>query len=68
MKIIEANGGSPPLTFSMFNHVTSALGKPERPLEDVDLSSTKLVKGLDKELAEKIQLFEGNIVTRCDQV
>ena len=36
-KIIEANGGSPPLSYSEFCHVAKSLGPPERPLPDVDL-------------------------------
>ena len=30
LEIIEANGGTPPLTYTHFCHVTSALGPPPR--------------------------------------
>ena len=38
-EIIALNGGSPPVTFAMFNHVVSSIGLPPRPSPDVDLSS-----------------------------
>ena len=42
-EIISLNGGSPPVTFAMFNHVVSSIGLPPRPLPDVDMSSVNLV-------------------------
>ncbi|KAJ8315828.1 hypothetical protein KUTeg_007978 [Tegillarca granosa] len=38
-EIIEKNGGTPPLTFGLFNLVTSTIGEPPKPVEDVDFSS-----------------------------
>ena len=38
-EIIQLNGGLPPVTFAMFNHVVSTIGLPPRPLPDVDLAS-----------------------------
>ncbi|XP_051764190.1 cryptochrome circadian regulator 4 [Ctenopharyngodon idella] len=34
-RIIQANGGSPPLTYKKFLHVLSVLGEPEKPARDV---------------------------------
>lgn len=34
-RIIQANGGSPPLTYKKFLHVLSILGEPEKPARDV---------------------------------
>lgn len=34
-RIIQANGGSPPLTYKKFLHVLSVLGEPEKPCRDV---------------------------------
>ncbi|CAH0392405.1 unnamed protein product [Bemisia tabaci] len=33
-EIIDTNGGSPPLTYSMFLHTVSVIGPPPRPVED----------------------------------
>jgi deoxyribodipyrimidine photolyase len=41
-EVIDLNGGSPPITFSMFNHVVSSIGLPQRPLPDVDLPTIAL--------------------------
>lgn len=41
-EIIENNGGSPPLTFSLFNLVTSTIGPPPRPVEDPDFTDISL--------------------------
>lgn len=41
-RIIENNGGSPPLTFSLFNLVTSTIGPPPRPVEDPDFTDISL--------------------------
>ena len=43
LEIIEANGGSPPLTYSQFCHVTDGIGEPKRPYDDVDLSTIQFV-------------------------
>ena len=37
LEIIEANGGTPPLTYSHFCHVIKTVGLPRRPLPDADL-------------------------------
>ena len=44
LEIIEANGGTPPLTFSQFCHVTTTVGLPKRPLPDVDMRKVKFLK------------------------
>jgi len=44
LEIIEANGGSPPLTYSQFCHVTRGIGPPKRPIDDVDLDDTDFVE------------------------
>lgn len=41
-RIIENNGGSPPLTFSLFDLVTSTIGPPPRPVEDPDFTDISL--------------------------
>ena len=43
-KIIEANGGSPPLSYSQFCHVAKSIGPPERPLPDVDLRNISFLQ------------------------
>jgi len=44
LEIIEANGGSPPLTYGQFCHVTKALGPPRRPLPDANLKKVEFVE------------------------
>ena len=44
LEIIETNGGSPPLTYSQFCHVTRAVGPPRRPLPDTDLTGVEWVE------------------------
>ena len=46
-EVISLNGGQPPVTFAMFNHVISSIGLPPRPLTDVDLSMVTLAKVTD---------------------
>ncbi len=41
-EVIKMNGGTPPVTFSMFNHVVSSIGLPPRPLPTVDLTKVKM--------------------------
>ena len=43
LEIIEANGGFPPLTYAQFCHISKAVGKPQKPRPDVDLSKVELV-------------------------
>lgn len=38
-RIIDKNGGTPPLTFMLFNLVANTIGDPPKPTEDVDFSS-----------------------------
>ncbi len=62
------NGGTPPLTFSMFNHVVQAIGDPDRPLDDVDLSNVKLVPEegfLSKETITDMKLCQGQLAVVC---
>ena len=44
LELIEANGGTPPLTYAQFCHVTRGVNKPPRPLEDVDLQNLNFVE------------------------
>ncbi|KAL8561485.1 hypothetical protein ACOMHN_011167 [Nucella lapillus] len=43
--IIDANGGSPPLTYEMFCQVTRIVGQPPQPCPDPDFSSVSLPEG-----------------------
>lgn len=38
---MENNGGSPPLTYSLFNQVASAVGDPPKPEGDPDWTKVK---------------------------
>ncbi|XP_070532664.1 cryptochrome-1-like [Ptychodera flava] len=40
--VINQNGGSPPVTYMIFRHVTDGLGPPDKPVNDPDFSSVKL--------------------------
>ncbi|XP_063234369.1 cryptochrome-1 [Bacillus rossius redtenbacheri] len=42
--VIKTNGGVPPLTYQMFLHTTSVIGKPPRPVEDPVWNSVKFGK------------------------
>ena len=44
LEIIEANGGSPPLTYTQFCHVTTAIGAPERPVPDLDFTDVEFAE------------------------
>ena len=44
LEIIETNGGSPPLTYGHFCHVTKAIGPPRRPVPDVDLKDVEFIE------------------------
>jgi len=44
LEIIETNGGSPPLTYGHFCHVTKAIGPPRRPVSDVDLKDVEFIE------------------------
>eukprot|EP00092_Neocalanus_flemingeri_P026117 GFUD01028305.1.p1 GENE.GFUD01028305.1~~GFUD01028305.1.p1 ORF type:complete len:538 (+),score=140.55 GFUD01028305.1:90-1703(+) len=44
LEIIEANGGSPPLTYSQFCQVTDGIGQPRRPVADAQLTDVKFVE------------------------
>ena len=37
-QVVAANGGTPPVTFNIFMHLTDCIGAPPRPAPDVDLS------------------------------
>ena len=43
LEIIEAHGGTPPLTYSHFCEVAQAVGPPARPLPEVDLTDVAFV-------------------------
>jgi len=38
LDVIEANGVTPPLTYTMFTYVTQGLGDPDRPVPDINLA------------------------------
>ncbi|CAG0887483.1 unnamed protein product [Darwinula stevensoni] len=40
-EVVDMNGGVPPLTYTMFLQVTSAIGEPPHPEERLDFSSVK---------------------------
>ena len=42
-RVIENNGGSPPLTYMLFNQVTKAMGDPPRPVDDPDFTGVNMV-------------------------
>jgi len=44
LEVIEANGGTPPLTYSQFCHVTQGLGPPKRPVSKVELEDVEFVE------------------------
>ena len=44
LEIIEANGGSPPLTYSQFCHVTKGIGPPKKPVPDANLKGVQFVE------------------------
>ena len=41
-KILEVNGGKPPVTFSIFSHLIECMDLPPRPLPNVDLAQVNL--------------------------
>ncbi|XP_067947686.1 cryptochrome-1-like [Watersipora subatra] len=41
--IIECNGGTPPLTYDIFTHVTKLMGLPNKPLEIPDFTNRLVV-------------------------
>ena len=41
-RVINNNGGSPPLTYMLFNQVAQLLGDPPRPASDPDFSDIRL--------------------------
>jgi len=56
LEIIEANGGTPPLTYAQFCHVTRAIDQPPRPKEDIDLKKVNFVE-LSETLLEELNCF-----------
>ncbi len=61
-QVVELNGGSPPLTFGMFNHVVQTIGSPDRPVDDIDLTQVRLVpeKGLlSNEVVANMRICQG---------
>ena len=59
LEIIEANGGFPPLTYAQFCHISKAVGPPNKPRPDVDLSKVDLIDLSTSEnlISEKLTLF-----------
>jgi hypothetical protein len=56
LELIEANGGTPPLTYAHFCHVTLGVGPPARPCPDVDLASVEFAS-LPEELQADMRFF-----------
>ena len=44
LEIIDANGGTPPLTWRQFCYVIKTVGPPRRPLPDVDLRHVEFIE------------------------
>ena len=59
LDIIETNGGFPPLTYAHFCHISKAVGPPDKPRPDVDLSKVELIdlSTSDNLISEKLTLF-----------
>jgi len=56
LEIIEANGGTPPVTYTHFCHVTSALGEPVRPFDDLDLARINFID-LDEDIMRELKFY-----------
>jgi len=56
LEIIEANGGTPPLTYTHFCHVTSAIGPPTRPYNDMDLTTINFLE-LDEDVMRDLKFY-----------
>ncbi|XP_078000467.1 cryptochrome-1-like [Glandiceps talaboti] len=41
-EVIQRNGGTPPVTYAVFRHVTAGMGLPDKTTEDPDFSGIKL--------------------------
>lgn len=67
-EIIENNGGSPPLTFSLFNLVTSTIGPPPRPVEDPDFTDISLPVSQNHDKQFGIPTLENlNVRPECEE-
>lgn len=67
-EIIENNGGSPPLTFSLFNLVTSTIGPPPRPVEDPDFTDISLPVSQNHDKQFGIPTLEDlNVRPECEE-
>jgi len=56
LEIIQTNGGSPPITYNQFVHVTKAVGDPAKPVPDVDLKEVTFTE-LDENLQAQLKVF-----------
>ena len=54
--MIEANGGTPPVTYTQFCHVTLGVGPPPRPCPPVDLGSVTFAS-LPEELMAELKFY-----------
>ncbi|XP_035216341.1 cryptochrome-1-like isoform X2 [Stegodyphus dumicola] len=61
--IVKANGGSPPVTYSIFNHVIGVLGLPEKPQSEVNFNEVIIPddEKLDSKLLAKPEEFGINM-------
>nr|ACJ08741.1 cryptochrome [Sarcophaga bullata] len=55
-KVINTNGGIPPLTYQMFLHTVQIIGLPPRPVPDPDWHNVKFVK-LSEKLIKDLGVF-----------
>jgi len=56
LEIIETNGGSPPITYKQFVHVTKAVGEPPKPIPDIDLTDVEFAE-IEENLLVKLHGF-----------
>lgn len=57
-KMIEMNGGYPPLTYQMFLHTAQCVGEPERPCKDPDFRGVSFVK-IPSYVRQELGVMEG---------
>ncbi|KAM7361384.1 circadian regulator cryptochrome [Cochliomyia hominivorax] len=55
-RVIDTNGGIPPLTYQMFLHTVQIIGLPPRPVPDPDWQNVKFHK-LNEKLIMELQVF-----------
>ncbi|XP_071094151.1 cryptochrome-1-like [Haliotis cracherodii] len=71
-EVIELNKGSPPVTYGLFNQVTSILGPPPRPVADPDFTGINLPVTPDHDqyripTGEELGVKKENDVLECQK-